>query len=233
MNAQNSRIVAILVNFFLLNMTKNISLDISSDISLDILIPTVVLGLVTTLVPYYWNKQKQDFQHKLHILKESVLIEKNFDGELRTFFDIINWKYRGPFLNREDIVWKMRDEPLDDKTDLQLNCSIEDKFNKVIESIGNNFLNRQNSYLQLYRTAEMNSHIDKKRLLLFKNHTLLFQISYEPKKIKSIENHLTEIQCNFSEINDIHQQILRLYMKKFRKKYWFKRSIIKFKQLFK
>ena len=204
-----------------------------SEISLNVIIPTVVIALISVIVPYYFNKQKEDFQHKLRILDETVSIERNLFSELHTFLDIINWKYCNPLLKSGTIVWCLRDKPLDDK-DLNLETSnIKDEYNKILENITKNFMNRKNGYLQLYRTNEMDSYIGKSGILLLENQTLLFQISYEPNGIKSIIHHLGTIRKNFYEINIIKEDLLRLYMKRFRKKYWFNRRIIDIKSIFK
>ena len=107
--------------------------EISLPVSLDIIIPTIVVALITTLVPYFWNKQKENFQNKLKIIEEHNLFEKNL-YPLSSFYTLINWKYREPIVKNNDLLWKMRIEPLDDKKHLKLEVeNIMEKFSKLKE----------------------------------------------------------------------------------------------------
>lgn len=198
----------------------------SFPISLNILIPTITASLIATLVPYTWNKQKENFQHKLKIIEEHNLLVKNFHAPLRTFFGIVNWKYREPFLENDKFVWKMRSEPLDNEKISELEGSnIVTEFNKTKRIVIENSNNRINGFLQLYRSVETNTPIDEQGDLMFQTERLLFNISYDPDQIQSIDDHLKEIESNFIKIHTLHVEILKLYMKRFRKKYWFARRI--------
>jgi len=198
----------------------------SFPISLNILIPTIAASLIATLVPYSWNKQKENFQHKLKIIEEHNLLAKNIHEPLHSFYNIINWKYRAPFLENNKFVWKIRSEPLDDKKHLELEEGhIATEFNKTKNTILENVSNRVNGYLQLYRSVEMNPSIDEQSKLLAETERLLFNISYDPDQIQSIEDHLKEIESNFTKIHTLHNKIFIIFMKRFRKKYWFARRI--------
>ena len=204
----------------------------SFPISLNILIPTIAASLIATLVPYSWNKQKENFQHKLKIIEEHNLLVKNIHEHLHSFYNIVNWKYRAPFLENNKFIWKMRSEPLDDKKHLELeNEHIAQEFNKTKNIILENVSNRINGYLQLYRSIEMNPLIDEQSKLLAETEKLLFNISYDPDQIKSIEDHLKEIELNFTKIRTLHSKIFVIFMKQFRKKYWFARRINNIKNI--
>lgn len=201
-------------------------------ISLDILIPTIAASLIATLVPYSWNKQKENFQHKLKIIEEHTKVQRDIHEPLISFYSLLNWKYRAPFLENNKFVWKMRSEPLDDKKHLDLEDeNLAMKYNQTKNTINENFINRVNGYLQLYIVPEMRPLIDDSAKLLGEAEKLLFNISYDPDQIPSIEEQLKKIQSNFTEIQKIHNKILKIYMKRFRKKYWFARRLQDIKNL--
>ena len=196
----------------------------SFPISLNILIPTITASLIATIVPYHWNKQKENFQHKLKIIEESNMMEKNIYDPLHSFLDLLYWKYRTPLLKNDKIVWKMKDKPLDDD-EMGLKKGIAHECSKTKRNIDENISNRQNGYLQLYRTNEMKPLIDEQDKLFTEIQTLFFKLSYDPNDAESKEEHLDKIKSNLEELYSLHNKILVLYMKRFRNKYWFARRI--------
>ena len=135
-------------------------------------------------------------------------------------------EYREPIVKNNDLLWKIRIEPLDDKKHLKLEVeNIMEKFSKTKRDILENLSNRENGYLLLYKTREMNPLFNEKSKLLKETGILLFDISYNPDQINSKEDHLDKIECNINKMRLLHRELLAVYMKQFKKRYWFTRLV--------